>query len=149
VSYADNEKKFVCVLNASRPIPELMNALGQVTAGLTGRLPTDVAEFLDYTNHADGFIASISRYPYIVLKAKNGNQLAMLRKAAAEAGLSHNVFISAMVGSSAEEQMRTTQAAAGPELEYWAVALFGNADALDPLTRRFSLFRPLNAAAED
>ena len=44
-----------------------------------------------------------------------------------------------MIGASAEEQIRQTREDADPE--YWAVAVFGDAEELRPLTKRFSLFK--------
>jgi hypothetical protein len=117
-----------------------MNALAHTVAGLVARLPDGSGDFLNYTNDADQFTAAISRYPFIILKAKNSNQLATLRKSAAEVRIAHNVFVSSMLGHSADDQMAKTRTAAGPDLEYWVVALFGSADLLNPITKRFSLF---------
>jgi hypothetical protein len=116
-----------------------MNALAHVTAGLAAHLGEEVG-YLDYDNDADKFSAKIAKPPFIILKAKNSNQLATLRSAAADIGIPYNVFISAMIGRSAEEQLNQTKAAAGSSLDYWAVALFGDAEKLQPLTKKFSLF---------
>lgn len=140
--YLQNDKKFVAVLNRRHPLPRVLNGLCHATAGLAGKIVgQDQADFLPYANDADTFEAFISRYPFIVLEAKNGNQLATLRKAAAASGLPVNVFISAMIGRSAEEQIANTKAAAGDALDYMAVVLFGDATTVDPLTRKFSLFK--------
>jgi hypothetical protein len=140
--YLQNDKKFVAVLNRRHPLPHVLNGLCHATAGLAGRMIGQAqADFLSYANDADAFEAFISRYPFIVLEARNGNQLATLRKAAVERGLPVNVFISAMLGASAEEQVANTKAAAGDALDYMAVVLFGDAAIVDPLTRKFSLFK--------
>lgn len=140
MSYCDNTKKWKCVLNMQRPIPQLMNALAHVTAGLAAGLPAAAGEYLAYPNDADGFVASISRFPFIVLKSRNSAQLATLRKLAAAQRVPCNVFVSAMLGGSAKEQLANTLGASGEALEYVAVALFGEAEVVDPLTRKFSLF---------
>jgi hypothetical protein len=140
MAYADNRMKFTCVLNPSRPIPQLLNALAHSVAGMVSCLPSGAGDFLNYTNDADKFAATISRYPFIILKSKNGSQLATLRAAASDAGILHNVFVSTMLGSSAEDQMTKTKSAAATELEYWAVTIFGDAAVTGPLTKKFSVF---------
>jgi len=140
--YLQNDKKFVAVLNRKHPLPRVLNGLCHATAGLAGKIVDRAqAEFIPYANDADAFEAFISRYPFIVLEAKNGNQLATLRKTAVASGLPVNVFISAMIGRSAEEQIIASKAATGEALDYMVVVLFGDAATVDPLTKKFSLFK--------
>jgi len=139
--YLQNDKKFVAVLNRRHPLALVLNGLCHATAGLAGKMIGEQADFLPYVNDSDAFEACISRYPFIVLEARNGNQLATLRKAAVESGLPVNVFISAMIGRSAEEQVANTKAAAGDALDYMVVVLFGDAAVVGPLTKKFSLFK--------
>ena len=140
--YLQNDKKFVAVLNRRHTVARVLNGLCHATAGLAAKvIDQEEADFLPYVNDADAFQAFISRYPFIVLEAKNGNQLATLRKAAVDNDLPVNVFISAMIGRSAEEQIANTKAAAGDALDYMAVVLFGDAAVVDPLTKKFSLFK--------
>jgi Protein of unknown function (DUF2000) len=141
MSYLQNDKKFVAVLNRKHPMPRLLNGVCHATAGLAGQLGCETPQYLEYINDADAFVAAISRYPFIVLEAKNGNQLATLRKAAADNSIANNVFISAMVGQSAQQQMDNTKTAAGDGLDYMVVVLFGEATAIDPITKKFSLFK--------
>ncbi|UOY03721.1 DUF2000 domain-containing protein [Blastococcus sp. PRF04-17] len=138
--YTDNEKKFTAVLNRRHPLPLLMNALGHLASGLTATLNGE-GEFLDYPCPAGGFTAKVSRFPFIVLSADNGNQLRRLRDGAAEASLPHNVFVTSMLGPSAVAQVEATRTATTDDLDYVAVAVFGSAELLTPLTRKFSLFR--------
>jgi Protein of unknown function (DUF2000) len=140
MAYLNNAQKFACVLNANTPIPRLMNALAHVTAGLAANLGRDTVQYLEYGNESEGFTAKIALSPFIILKAKNSNQLATLRAAASAEGIAHNVFVSAMIGPSAEEQLAQTRAAAGAALEHWAVVLFGDAEKIQPLTKKFSVF---------
>ena len=92
--YIDNQYKFVAVVNPKIEIPKLMNALGHITAGLMAQANNqEKMQFLKYEFQADWTTPSlISLYPYIVLKAKNSNQLRTLHRAANEAGILHNVF---------------------------------------------------------
>ncbi|MGH8477467.1 MAG: DUF2000 domain-containing protein [Methylococcales bacterium] len=141
--YADNHKKFVAVLNRKHPASILMNALGHMTAGLIA-CSTDPAKeynFLDYNNADAGLQAKISHYPYIVLTANNSNQIRTTLAKAAELGLQHNAFVTAMLGQSAQQQIKQTRDAKPDELDYVALVLFGDADRIDALTRRFSLYK--------
>jgi len=140
MNYLDNSQKFISVLNANVPVPMLMNALGHTTAGLAAHLEPQSVTYLDYVNDVDGFVAKIAQPPFVILKAKNSAQLSALRAAAAAEGIACNVFVSAMIGKSAKEQVASTRAASGDGLEYWVVTLFGDAERLQPITKRFSLF---------
>lgn len=144
MSYAENHQKFVLILNRRHPSPRLFNAACHASAGLAAEVGAQ-GEMLSYVNDDAGFSATISRYPFIILTAKNSGQLAKLRDAAATAGVTHNVFVTAMIGPSAEAQLEATRGAAAADLDYVALALFGNVAAVDPLTRRFSLLREAQA----
>lgn len=138
--YANNERKFVAVLNTRHPLPLLMNALGHLTAGLAAPLPDNEANFLHYDCPGAGFSSNISEYPFIVTTAKNSSQLRRLVEAMVD-GVAFNVFTTTMLAASADEQREATRGADADTLDYVAVVLFGAAEAVDPLTRRFSLFK--------
>lgn len=140
--YSDNDRKFVVVLNEKIEMPRLMNALGHMTAGLVGHQNGhgDFA-WLRYQDADGGVHPAISRYPFIILAAKNSNQIRTLRQAAIDQGLGYNDFVHTMLGSSAEDQMEKTRGTPESALEYFGICLFGPAEPLAPLTRKFSLFK--------
>lgn len=140
--YSDNHQKFVVVLNQKIELPRLMNALGHMTAGLVGH-QNGHGEFswLRYQDADGGVHPAISRFPFIILAAKNGNQIRTLREVAIERGLAYNDFVHTMLGSSAEDQMQKTRSTPEKDLEYFGLCLFGDAETIDPLTRKFSLFK--------
>ena len=140
--YENNDLKFVAVLNRKTELPRLLNALGHISVGLTS-LSKEVSEmqFLDYRDGDNGSHPAISKFPFIVLAADNGNQIRSLRKAAIDFGILHNDFVSQMLGTSAEDQLQNTASAKEAELEYFGIVLFGPAEKLNPLTKRFSLFK--------
>nr|WP_268244744.1 DUF2000 family protein [Microbispora rosea] len=76
-----------------------------MAGGLAGIAPPGETELLEYPCPAGDFVSSISRYPFIVLRADNGNQLRTLAAAAGERGLPRNVFTATMLGASAEDQI--------------------------------------------
>jgi hypothetical protein len=140
--YADNDYKFVAVLNEKIEMHRLLNALGHMTAGLVSQASDPASmRFLCYKDADGGLHPAISHYPFIVLSARNGNQIRTLRQGAIEAGLVYNDFVATMIGSSAENQLAKTQAAREADLEYFGICLFGPSEVLGGLTRKFSLFK--------
>ena len=138
MAYQDNSRKAAVVLNRAVPFSRLANALAHCCAGMADIAGTE-AEFLDYPCPAGDWRARISRWPMVILEAKNSGQLARLVREAREEELPLNCFTAAMIGASAEEQIRQTREDREPE--YWAVAVFGDAEELRPLTKRFSPFK--------
>lgn len=140
--YQDNSNKFVAILNQKQPMGLLMNALAHTVAGFLSkqRAHLDEMAFLPYQDREGVMDARISRYPFIILKAKNGNQLRTVRQAAQDAGIPWNVFTDTMLGTSADDQLEKTRSAQEAELDYIVLCLFGPAADLDHLTRKFSLF---------
>jgi hypothetical protein len=140
--YSDNELKFTVVLNEKVELPRLLNALGHMTAGLVGQVPDrERMRFLRYEDADGGVHPAISHYPFIILAARNGNQIRVLRQAAIEAGVVYNDFVDTMLGASAEDQLARTRAAREADLTYFGICLFGPAEVLNGMTRKFSLFK--------
>lgn len=142
IDYVPTTHKFVAVLNKKIPVGNLMNALGHMTAGLAASYP-EVSEmrFGDYTDADGNAHVNISDNPFIVLAADNSNKLRTLREALKEAGIHFNDFTSTMtIGNYAEQKERTGQTPEA-ELEYWGVAMFGEAEKVGALTKKFSLWR--------
>lgn len=96
MKYQDNQKKFIAVLNKKTSIPRLMNALGHMSIGLPSILKDD-PEFMEYSGQNSEHHATISKYPFIILAAKNSNQLRVLRDKLLQAGLPCNDFLDTMV----------------------------------------------------
>lgn len=143
MQYQNNELKFIAVINPKIEIPKLMNALCHTTAGLAAKINDfNEMKFLKYEFQADWTTSSlISLYPFIILESKNNNQLRTLHQAVNETGIIHNIFTDSMLGASATEQMQNTKNTKTDELTYFSVVLFGMAEQLAPLTRKFSLFK--------
>lgn len=147
--YADNTHKFVVVLNARHALPQLLNAATHLAAALVA-VDGDAGamEFLPYTDGDGARCAMLSRWPFIILVAEHTGQLRELRAAAVDAGLAPACFAATMIGGSAAEQRARTRETPGAALELLAVGLYGPAEVLGPLTRRFSLFRYRHARPE-
>jgi hypothetical protein len=141
--YANNESKFIAVLNGKIAVPQLMNALGHITAGLVGRGDNlSEMKFLQYQFQADWSTpASPSFFPFIILKAKNSNQLKTLHRTAESKEILCNVFTDTMLAESAGAQMERTKTTKLEDLNYFGIVLFGSSERLATLTRKFSLFK--------
>jgi hypothetical protein len=134
--------KFVAVLNKKIPVPNLMNALGHMAAGLSAsfqNLPE--MRFDSYIDKDEGNHKSISDNPFIILAADNSNKIRTLRNVLIEKGIHFVDFTSTMtVGTYLEQQQRTKETPE-LELEYYGICLFGEINQLNELTRKFSLWR--------
>lgn len=139
--YADNDMKFVAVLNKRHSAPTLFNAVAHLSAGLVATLDGTDDTFVKYECPAGDFNSSISRYPFIVLRADNSNQLKRLVDATNLAGIRVNVFTTSMLGTSCAQQVEATRKLTMVELDFVAVTLFGDAETMHPMIRKYSLFR--------
>jgi hypothetical protein len=113
-----------------------------MTAGLMA-LATDSSQmnFQEYQFNSDQLTpANISLYPFIILKAKNSNQLKTLHESVSDLGILHNVFTDSMLGASAIKQLEATKSSKSEDLIYFGITLFGNSQKLAELTHKFSLF---------
>jgi hypothetical protein len=120
--YADNNFKSIAILNAKIELTQLMNALAHMTAGLIAQAKDDEQmSFLQYPFHNDTLTpATISLYPFIILKAKNSNQLKTLHELATNKNILHNVFTNMMLGASAIDQIEATKNTKPEDLTYLA-----------------------------
>jgi Protein of unknown function (DUF2000) len=139
--YENNVKKFVVVINRHQPLPVIANAMAHVAFGIAGK-GSDVGRLLNYSNTATGFLAKIDESPFIILDAKNSSQLlALLNAAMVSPHVTYNLFTTSMIGPSAEAQITATRDASLNELDLVAVLLYGARENIDPLTKRYSLFK--------
>ena len=140
--YRENGYKWVVVAGRDVSPASLMNAVAHLSLSMASCCSGQEAkQFHEYIDGNGKMVSSISNWPVIVLGAKNCNQLRMLRVRASEAGVPCQAFVGEMIGGSADEQLAKTSETMGEELTYWAVMLFGHRNCVDPLIKRFSLFR--------
>ena len=118
-----------------------MNAVAHAAFGLAHKATID-GRALTYANPSADFDARISEFPFIVLETHNSGQLSgLLKRAQGTDGVDYNVFTTSMIGSSAEAQISATANASPESLDYVLVMLFGDRDRVDPLTKKYSLFK--------
>jgi hypothetical protein len=133
-------RKYVAVLNKKVEVGKVMNALAHMTVGLSHALGK---EDMGVTNYEDKSETPhmASKFPYIILKAKNSNQIRTLRKALIEKNIPFASFTQAMTVGGWEEQVERSKATSEEDLDYYGIALFGEKEDLDGLTKKFSLWQ--------
>jgi len=131
--------KFVAVLNKKIEPGKAMNALAHMTVGLVNSNSDLEMGVIDYADK-DSSPHLASRFPYIILKAKNSNQIRTLRKVLSEKGIPFASFTEAMTVGGWEEQVERSKATPEEELEYYGICMLGEKEDLDILTKKFSLW---------
>jgi hypothetical protein len=135
-------KKFVVVLNRSYELSRLTSGLGHVTAGLAASLSADGEDlgFLTYESADGQEFPSISDYSFIVLKGRGG-QMKTFHAALKERQLPCVTYLDTMLDGGTAVEMAATKQRTFEELEVLAVATFGDAELVNALTKKFSLWQ--------
>ncbi len=131
--------KLVAVLNKKIEPGKAMNALAHMTVGLVSSNSDQEMGVINYEDK-DGGAHMASKFPYIVLKAKNSNQIRTLRNTLIEKGLPFASFTSAMTIGGWEEQVEKSKNTPEEELEYYGICMLGEKSDLDDITKKFSLW---------
>jgi len=141
-NYIQPTHKFVAVLNKKVPEGRLMNALAHATAGLSTAYPeVDVMRFGNYEDKSGSVHQSISDNPFIILRADNSNKLRALRQQLVEQSICFTDFVDTMTEGTYVEQQERTKNTNEEDLEYFAVVMFGEIEALNMINKKFSLWR--------
>lgn len=123
----ESTKKFIAILNKKVDTGRLFNALGHMAAGLVNQIDDiDDLCFLTYTDMDGGEHASISHYPFIILKADNSNQIRKVRDHLMALDVPFTDFVDTMILGSSEEQLRATAQTSKNNLDYFGICMFGN-----------------------
>ena len=135
--------KFAVILNKKIEPGTALNACAHMTATLVARADTETRNYMSFVDYLDanGNAHPVSALSLVVLSAKNSNQIRTARLEAIEASLPYADFTQSMTGDTFVEQMDRTGALREEDLDYWGVAIFGLKEAIDPITRKFSLWR--------
>lgn len=134
-------QKFVAVLSKKIEPGKAMNALAHMTAGLVGSNKDQIDDMaiINYRDK-DGGDHKASQHPFIILKAKNSNQLRTFRNALIEKDIAFTSFHEAMTVGGYQEQLERSKQIPEEELEYFGVCCFGEGSDIDELTKKFSLW---------
>ena len=134
-------ERLVLVLDKSLPPGVAMNAAVHLGVGLAARLgDPQRLRMVDYVDASDDIHPSISSLSFVVLSCSR-NRLAQLRNDALAANIPSTTFLETMTGDTYTQQLERTRATPKSSLQFYGVALFGTRSLLDPLTRKFSLWK--------
>ena len=142
--YSDTYK-FVVLVNKEleAEMGRAMNAIAHSCAGLVNSADEELREkmsFIDF-NDKDGFShKSISGLSLIILRGKN-SELKKAKDKFKEAGIHYTDFIETMTGDTYREQLEKTALTTDEDMKYFCVAAFGKKEEIEPITKRFSLWR--------
>ena len=136
------DKKFVVVLNRSYELARLTSGLGHVTAGLAASMSDrqEDLSFVEYRSSDDQKFPWISDWSFVVLKGRGG-QMKTFRDSLLEQNLPCVVYLDTMLTGGSQAQQKATQEHSLEELEFLAVATFGERGVIDALTRKFSVWQ--------
>jgi len=95
---------------------------------------------ITYVDSEGNEFPSISKHPFIVLTA-SGNKLKAFRDELIAANIPFTCFLDTMIEGGWDAQLATTKSKKFDELTVMAIAAYGEREALDPLTKKFSLYR--------
>ncbi len=133
--------KMVIAINKSIDVGVALNAASHVALSIAAQATDEQKKLMSFISYEDGNNVAhppISGLSLIVLRGKNG-ELRKLVHAAQENKILYADFIETMTGDTYVEQLERTKNT--EEHVYYAVALFGKKEVLDPLTKRLSLYR--------
>lgn len=136
--------KFVIVLNEKSPVGKLFSATGQLAMSLYDAATPEQQvhmDFIPFLNPSGDSLITVSTCSFVVLKG-NANQLLTLYRKTCELGLLTAIFTSTMSFNGIEEDL-VLKTANTPldQAEPYGVGLFGLIEKLNPLTKKFSVYK--------
>lgn len=136
----EHQKKFFVILNKKIEPGKLMNALAHMALSISAFVP-EAKNLLEYVDADGDFHGNISHHAVIVLRADNSNKLRTTKKAAQEADIEYADFTSSMTVGASADQVQATAEGKDEELEYFGLMLFGEVEKIQPITKKFSLWK--------
>ena len=134
--------KFFAVINKKQPLTSQLNAIAHTALGLSLKYPMDSIGYSEFTDVDGNSVSYLTDAPFIILTAKNSNQLRVFQKELITRKLPQSAFYTNMIdGGSVKSQVENINASGLEDLEYVAVVTFGDNDQIGELTRKFSLYK--------
>jgi hypothetical protein len=96
--------------------------------------------FVVYRDADGAEYPNISAWPFIVLRG-NGSGIKRFRAELIEAGIDYACYLDTMISGGSDAQVKATETNKSEEVQILAIATFADAVKIDPLTKRFSLWK--------
>lgn len=135
------ENKLVAVINKQVEPGVAMNALAHMSLGFGAHVGSDKLHLMDYVDADANTYPSISKMPFIVLRAKNSNKILDLINQAKEKGIQYSVFTNTMTVGTWEDQEKRTKESKQEEIDFYGVILHGPTKVVAEMTKKFSLWK--------
>jgi hypothetical protein len=133
--------KFVAVLNKSFEASQLLSALGHISAGLVGQTEDKSGmSFVEYQDKSNQRYPSISECPFIILRG-TGGRIKTFREDLINSGIKYSCYLDTMVSGGSDAQREATSQKNYDDINILALATFGPSSLIDPMTKKFSLWR--------
>ena len=136
--------KFVIILNEKSPVGKLLSATGQLAMSLHGNATKEQQinmSFIPFFSPNGINLITVSTCSFVTLKG-TANHLLTLYAKATEQGLLSAIFTSTMSFNGIEEDLiQKTASTPLDQTEPYGVGLFGQIEELNPLTKKFSVFK--------
>ena len=143
--YADNDYRWIVVVNAKADLGRQFNVAGHALLGLRDKVAesalADVQAFCDYRTKDEVLHSRITRWPVIALKTDRPALLRRLYLAALERAVPVNAVLEQMIDVDHDTQVANTAAITVEEGRFLCVAAFEKNGQLADITKRFSLMR--------
>lgn len=136
--------KFIIILNEKAPPGKLLSATGQIAMSLYSNATKEQQvnmSFVPFLSPSGDNLITVSTCSFVVLKG-TANQLLTLYTKTTEQNLLSAIFTSTMSFNGIEEDLILKTASTPLEkTEPYGVGIFGSIDEINPLTKKFSVFK--------
>lgn len=121
--------------------PLILNATGHIAQALAHQATkADHGEFVDYVTADDVRFNGVSVHPFIVLTG-TPTKMWSFKSDCEQSGFITSAFVEAMFHGGTAVQLQSTASRASADHDLICVGAYGNAEKVDALTKKFSLFR--------
>lgn len=136
------DDKIVLVINADVSGWQFANTVGHLSTYLGAKVGEAQLLHVDSFKTEDGEVPANAHLPIIIKKADSNAQLQSLMAEIEKAGLPHLGFIQEMLDFHTDAEVQTAVSGkAKSDLSYLGIGLYGPKEQVDPITKKFSLWK--------
>lgn len=133
-------KKITIIVNPTFTPASLMNAIGHLLLGLGHQAESIDLCMTQYFDQNQKPVTFTSDHSFVILKAKTETKLKNFHQKVVQSNLLHNAFYETMFADPLDLQSEKISQSTAEQILV-AVALFGDKEAVEPLTKKFSVYK--------